>query len=306
MTKGQFGQLLCEPTSRVSMEEESDALLLKRFVSQQDEAAFAALVKRHGPMVLAVCRRVLRNAHDADDAFQATFLVLIRKAASIAQPELLGNWLYGVAYRVAVKARANAARRSEHERRTPVIPLEDPLLDVNSRELRAVLDAELSHLPEKYRVPLVLCYLEGKTNEEAARLLGWPTGSMSGRLLRAKELLRKRLVHRGLVLSVGVFALHFAKHTATVAIPDSLLDGTVRGAIWFAKTTPAAVSVLSPTVSALADEVMEAMRLSGLKNRLARWLALLILALLGIGAASVTYASYQTSVHHCSVGTWSN
>jgi RNA polymerase sigma factor (sigma-70 family) len=288
------------------MEEESDALLLTRFANQQDDAAFAALVKRHGPMVLAVCRRILRNPHDADDAFQATFMVLVRKAASIAQPELLGNWLYGVAYRVAVKARANVARRTQHERRAPVIPLEDPLLDVTSRELRTVLDAELDRLPEKYRAPLVLCYLEGKTNEEAARVLGWPTGSMSGRLLRAKELLRKRLVHRGMAFSAGVFALLLSKSTAAAAVPDSLLDGTVRGAVWFAKATPAAASVLSPSVSALADEVLEAMRLTGLKTRLTRWLTLLLLALLGIGGASVAYASYQSSVHQCKVSVWSN
>jgi RNA polymerase sigma factor (sigma-70 family) len=298
MTNGQLGQLLCEPTSRGSIEEQSDALLLARFASQQDKDAFADLVKRHGPMVLAVCRRVLRSPHDAEDAFQATFLVLVRKAASIAQPELLGNWLYGVAYRVAAKARANAARRTEHERRAPVMPLEDPLRDVTGRELRSVLDAEMSRLPEKYRAPLVLCYLEGRTNEEAARLLGWPTGSISGRLARARELLRKRLLHRGLVLSAGVFALFFSKNTAAAAVPDSLLEGTVRGAVWFAKATPAAAAVVSPSVSALADEVMEAMRLSGLKTKLMRWLALLVLALIGVGAASVAYASFHTSACH--------
>jgi RNA polymerase sigma factor (sigma-70 family) len=181
-----------------AMGEPTDSQLLKRFARQQDEAAFAALVKRHGPMVLAVCRRILRDAHDADDAFQATFLVLVRKAPVIARPELLGNWLYGVAYRVAVKARIIAARRSERERQVPAMTLSDPLSDVTGRELRAVLDAELSRLPEKYRAPLVLCYLEGKTNEQAARLLGWPIGSISGRLARARELLRERLLSRGL------------------------------------------------------------------------------------------------------------
>ena len=178
------------------------------------------------------------------------------------------------------------------------MPLEDPLRDVTGRELRSVLDAEMSRLPEKYRAPLVLCYLEGRTNEEAARLLGWPTGSISGRLARARELLRKRLLHRGLVLSAGVFALFFSKNTAAAAVPDSLLEGTVRGAVWFAKATPAAAAVVSPSVSALADEVMEAMRLSGLKTKLMRWLALLVLALIGVGAASVAYASFHTSACH--------
>lgn len=178
------------------MGEPTDSQLLKRFASRQDEAAFAALVRRHGPMVLGVCRRILRNAHDADDAFQVTFFVLVRKARTIARPELLGNWLYGVASRVAVKARNTAARRSQHERRAPAMVVVDPLSEVTGRELRAVLDAELSQLPGKYRTPLVLCYLEGKTNEQAARMLGWPTGSMSGRLARGRELLRERLLSR--------------------------------------------------------------------------------------------------------------
>jgi RNA polymerase sigma factor (sigma-70 family) len=178
------------------MKEQTDSQLLKRFAGQRDPVAFAALVRRHGPMVLAVCRRVLCSAHDADDAFQATFLVLVRKAGAIARPELLGNWLYGVAYRVAVKARANAARRSEHEKRAPVKAWVDPVMEATAREERSVLDAELHHMPEQYRAPLVLCYLEGKTNAEAARMLGWPTGSISGRLARARELLRKRLVRR--------------------------------------------------------------------------------------------------------------
>jgi RNA polymerase sigma factor (sigma-70 family) len=179
-----------------AMKEQTDSQLLKRFASQQDQAAFADLVRRHRPMVLGVCRRVLGDAHDTDDAFQATFLVLVRKAGAIAQPELLANWLYGVAYRVALKARANAARRSEHERRAPVKAWVEPIVEATGRELRSALNAELHHLPEQYRAPLVLCYFKGKTNAEAARLLGWPTGSISGRLARARDLLRKRLVRR--------------------------------------------------------------------------------------------------------------
>jgi RNA polymerase sigma factor (sigma-70 family) len=293
MVNGQLGQLLRRPTSAAAIEEQTDAQLLQRFVSRQDEAAFAALVKRHGPMVLAVCRRVLHDAHDADDAFQATFLVLVRKAATLAQPDLLANWLYGVAYRVAVKARANAARRIEYERRTPPMPLVDPMLDVAGRELRSVLDAEMSHLPEKYRAPLVLCYLEGKTNEEAARQLGWPTGSISGRLARARELLRKRLVRRGLALSTGFFAMLLSKSSAAAAVPESLLDCTVRGAVFFTHATPAAASAVSPSVSALAEEILEAMRLSTLKKKLARLLAVLVVALMGLGSVGVAYATFH-------------
>jgi RNA polymerase sigma factor (sigma-70 family) len=171
----------------------SDGWFLGRFLRHHDQEAFEALVQRHGPLVLRVCRRVLQDAHDADDAFQATFLLLVQKAASIEQPELLGNWLYGVAYRVAVKARTSAARRRACEKRAPMLPSVDPMQEITGRELHSVLHAQMNDLPEKYRAPLVLCYLEGKTNEEAARLLGWPTGSISGRLARARELLRLRM-----------------------------------------------------------------------------------------------------------------
>jgi RNA polymerase sigma-70 factor (ECF subfamily) len=244
-------------------------------------------------MVLAVCRRVLRDTNDADDAFQATFLVLVRKAASIAKPELLGNWLYGVAYRVAIKARANAARRSEYERRARAMPLVDPLLDVTGRELRTVLDAEMNRLPEKYRAPLVLCYLEGKTNEEAARQLGWPTGSMSGRLARAREMLRKRLVRRGLGLSTGIFAMLLSKNSAAAAVPAALLGHTVRGAVLFTNPTTATASAISPSVWTLTQDVLEAMRLSALKKKLTQWLAFLLFALIGLTSAAVAYGAFH-------------
>jgi RNA polymerase sigma factor (sigma-70 family) len=299
MQNGQLGQLLRHPGHEETLEEPTDSQLLKRFASQQDEAAFAALVRRHGPMVLAVCRRVLHDPHDAEDAFQATFLVLVRKAQLIARPELLGNWLYGVAYRVAVKARANAARRSEHERRAPAMALVDPMADVTGRELRAVLDVELSHLPEKYRAPLVLCYLEGKTNEQAARLLGWPTGSMSGRLARARELLRKRLVGRGLALSAGVFTLLLSKNTAAAAVPQALLDGTVRGAVLFSRVGPAAAKVVSPSVWSLMNQVLESLRLNSLKRKIAQLLALFIFLVLGSVAAWYVYVAYFQP-HVCS------
>jgi RNA polymerase sigma factor (sigma-70 family) len=297
MANGQLGQLVRQVIPGRTMEQLTDGQLLERFARRQDEAAFAVLVKRHGPMVLAVCRRLLQNAHDADDAFQATFLVLVRKAGSIAQPELLGNWLYGVAYRVAVKARIRAARRSEHERRAPAMRLEDPMSEVNGRELRSVLDAEMNHLPEKYRVPLVLCYLEGKTNEEAARQLGWPTGSISGRLARAREMLRKRLVRRGLALSVGAFAMLLSKNAAAAAVPETLLDCTVRGAVFFTHPTAATASAVSPSVSMLTEEVLEALRASVFKKKLASLLAFILIVLVGLTAVAVAYASFQTPVH---------
>jgi RNA polymerase sigma factor (sigma-70 family) len=298
MLNGQVGQLLRRPAPTGTIEEQTDAQLLKRFASDHDQGAFAELVKRHGSMVLAVCRRVLHDSHEADDAFQATFMVLVRKAGSLTRPELLGNWLYGVAYRVAVKARANAVRRSEYERRSPAMSTVDPMLEVTGRELRSVLDAEMSHLPEKYRAPLILCYLEGKTNEEAARQLGWPTGSMSGRLARARELLRKRLLSRGLTLSVGIFAMLLSKSSAAAAVPDALLDCTIRGAVFFARATPAAASAaVSPSVSALAEEILESLRLSAMRRKRSILLALLIIALLGLAAAGVAYGAFS---RHCS------
>jgi RNA polymerase sigma factor (sigma-70 family) len=167
--------------------------LLERFTRQQDGAAFAALVRRHGPMVLRVCRRGCANAHDAEDAFQATFWVLVCKAGSIRRPELLANWLCGVAYRTAKKARASALQRRRHERLAACLPRREPSVDAAWQDLRALLDEELHRLPDKYRLPLILCYLEGKTNKEAARHLGWPPGSMSARLARGRQLLRERL-----------------------------------------------------------------------------------------------------------------
>src|SRR5437763_2284216 len=154
----------------------TDGQLLEDYLSRRDEAALAALVQRHGPMVWGVCRRVLFNHHDAEDAFQATFLVLVRKAASIASRELLANWLYGVAHQTALKARATAAKRKGRERQVtdmpePAVTQHDPWRDV-----QPVLDEELSRLPDKYRGVLVLCDLEGKTRKEAAQQLGCPDG----------------------------------------------------------------------------------------------------------------------------------
>jgi len=147
-----------------------------------DQAAFTALVQWHGPMVLSVCRRVLSNLPDAEDAFQATFLVLAKKAASIRKQGSLASWLYGVAYRIARKAQVSDSRRRFRESQAPQKSDESSLPESAWRELRAILDEELDRLPEKYRSPLVLCYLEGKTNEEAAQVLGWTKGTVSGRL----------------------------------------------------------------------------------------------------------------------------
>jgi RNA polymerase sigma factor (sigma-70 family) len=190
--------------------------------------------------VLSVCRRVLGDSPDVDDAFQATFLVLVRKADSLRRPDLLGNWLYGVAYRIARKARAGAGLRRRHEAQRAAMSNADPIPGAVADDLRPVLDEELHQLPEKYRVALVLCYLEGKTNEEAARLLRWPTGTVKGRLARARVLLRDRLVRRGLGFSAGVLALALAKAAARAeTVPGPLADKTVKAALATGRETSA-------------------------------------------------------------------
>jgi RNA polymerase sigma-70 factor (ECF subfamily) len=183
-----------------------DADLLARYVDSNDGEAFANLVQRHGPLVLGVCRRVLRNHHDAEDAFQATFLVLARKARLIQQGEALAGWLSRVAYHLSVKRRASAERRRQAERQT--LPAPQSAGDLAAwAELRGALDEELDRLPEKYRVPLLLCCLAGHTRDEAAEQLGWTLGSLKMRLERGRRLLRNRLASRGLMIAAVLLAL---------------------------------------------------------------------------------------------------
>src|SRR5262245_46580124 len=175
-----------------------DHILLHRLVAQQDATAFDLVLRRHGPMVLGVCRSVLRNEADAEDAFQASFLVFARKAMSIRQATSLASWLHGVAYRTALKARAELAKRRKHEARVPPPSSAESTGDLPWREVKHILHAELNGLPAKYRGPMVLCYLQGKTQDEAAADLGLAKGTLKGRLERGRAMLRKRLVRRGL------------------------------------------------------------------------------------------------------------
>jgi RNA polymerase sigma factor (sigma-70 family) len=242
--------------------EARDTELLRRFLGNREEAAFEALVQRHGPMVLSVCRYLLQNPADAEDAFQATFLVLVRRAASIRKPELLGNWLYGVAHRVAARARAQAGRRRAREKpEVEMIALEPP---PEANEWRPLLHQELNHLPEKYRVPVVLCYLQGKTNEEAASLLAWPIGTVKGRLNRARQLLRRRLTRRGVVLSAGMVAAALTPGGASAAVPAALVSTTVRAAMLVAAGHAATAGVLSVPVATLTKGVLQTMLLTKL------------------------------------------
>src|SRR5262245_28088037 len=206
----------------------ADHELLERFVKRRDEAAFASLLAQHGPMVLDVCRRVLRDPHGAEDAFQATFLVLLRKAGSIREGALLGNWLYGVAYRTAARANVEAAKRRVRESKHPAKHAADPLAEITARELLAVLDEELHGLPAHYRAPLVLCYLEGKTRDEAARLCGWSLATLGRRLERGRELLRAKLTRRGLTLSAALLSILLSQTPASSGVPASLATATTR------------------------------------------------------------------------------
>ena len=242
----------------------TDGQLLEDFISRRDEAALAALVRRHGPMVWGVCRRVLRNHHDAEDAFQATFLVLVRKAASIASREMVANWLYGVAHQTALKARATAAKRRARERQVTEMP--EPAVAEQDlwHDLQPLLDQELSRLPDKYRVVIVLCDLEGKTRKEAARQLGVPEGTVASRLARARAMLAKRLARHGLAVSGGALAAVLSQNVASAGVPTSVVSSTIKAASLVA-AGQAAAGMISAKVAALTEGVLKAMLLTKLK-----------------------------------------
>src|SRR5262249_52080715 len=211
-----------------------DDQLLDRFVANHDESAFAALVRRHGPLVLATCRRLLDHAEDVEDVFQATFLVLARNGSSIRQRSALAGWLYGVARRLSLRARVEAARRSRHEQQA-ARPLPSPSADdITWRDLRRVLDEELTRLPEKFRAPLVLCYLQGQTQDEAATQLGWKKRTLKARLAEGRRRLRGRLARRGLTLSAALTAPRLCGGPATARVSESLAATTARNALLYA------------------------------------------------------------------------
>jgi RNA polymerase sigma factor (sigma-70 family) len=277
-----------------------DEQLLERFIARREEAAFEALVVRHGPRVLGVCRQVLGDSEDTHDAFQATFLVLVRKAGAIRKRGSLGPWLYGVARRIAVRAKVRDLRRREQERRFLDMPVERTNSEIDQRELRPVLDEEMSRLPEKYRLPVMLCYLQGMTNEEAAKRLKCPPGTLKGRLSRAREILRERLARRGVVLGGGLMlwlASSNAANAATaVKVPVGLVSATVKSSMLVvaAKGKLASVSSLSPNVAAMVEDALRSLfRASAL--RLATG-ALSVAAIVGsVGVISSSF-SFQPLV----------
>jgi RNA polymerase sigma factor (sigma-70 family) len=263
--------------------EVTDRDLLERFRAAGDEAAFAALVGRHGPMVLRLCQRILRDPHDAEDAFQATFLVLGLKAGSLRAWESLGGWLHQVAYRTAQKVKIAAARRRKYDGRAEVASVADPLTQITVQEAHELLDKELVRLPDKFRVPLVLCYLEGLTRDEAAQRLGWSPSILKSRLEQARDRLRARLQGRGLGLSGALVAALVAEGTAAPAgVPCALLVETARAAVRSAAGALPASGVPA-RVSEVAEGVMKAMSMTRFKSATVA----LLLVLVGLGAAMV-------------------
>jgi RNA polymerase sigma factor (sigma-70 family) len=242
-----------------------DRELLDRFTQHHEEAAFELLVERHGPMVLRVCQRVLQDRHAAEDAFQATFLVFLRKAHSLKKRDLLANWLYGVAYRLALRARADAFKRQNKEAGYTAKPGEDLLNQVTGRELCRVLDEELLRLPERYRIPFLLCYEEGQTRDQVARQLGCSLTTLKRRLVQGRELLRSRIARRGLTLSGVMVAAGMSQNAAPAAVPVLLLVATTRLAHCLEAGGAGAAGQVSAKVIALAEGVLKTMMATKIK-----------------------------------------
>jgi RNA polymerase sigma factor (sigma-70 family) len=260
----------------------TDGQLLACFIARRDEEAFGALVRRHGPMVWGVCRRVLGCPHDAEDAFQATFLVLVRKAGLISSRELLANWLYGVAHRTALHAKITNLRRRAKERQVASMPERAAQNDLE-RDLVPLLDRQLSRLAEKYRVPIILCDLEGKTRKEAAQQLGVPEGTVAGRLARARAMLARNLTRHGLPVSGATLAVLLANDPASASLPAAVVAATVRAAAGVA-------GAITPSVLNLVNGVMKGMLMSKIKaSTAALFLAAAVVGSVAVGLAhSVT------------------
>jgi RNA polymerase sigma factor (sigma-70 family) len=273
---------LCSWADAQAFADRSDGELLDRFVRRQEEEAFAALLGRHGPMVLRVARRVLGRVHDAEDVFQATFLLLARRARAIRNRASVGSWLHGVAHRLAVRARAQARLRQERERQAAERPAGGAPSGQAWRELQELLDTELRRLPAKHREALVVCYLEGATQEDAARRLGVPLGTLRSRLARARALFQKRLARRGLALSGPALLAALLANSAATALPTTLSRPTLLAVLPFAARRP--VPPPSARAALLAREGLQTMFAARLKLVLT---AVLVTAALSAGAGAL-------------------
>ncbi len=246
----------------------SDGQLLETFLAgkrESAEAGFAALVDRHGPMVLRVCRQILGNTDEAEDAFQATFLVLARKAGTVRKRGSVASWLYGIALRVAQRARADAARRRSHEQRWAAMEMSQRCKATSEPECWPELHEELGRLPEKYREPVVLCYLEGMSTEAAAQRLGCPQGTVLSRLSRAREQLKARLTRRGLTLPAGLLGAGLATQTAEAAVPPALAGAVIRAAVASVLHESAGTIAISAGTLQMTEGVLRTMFLTKLK-----------------------------------------
>jgi RNA polymerase sigma factor (sigma-70 family) len=263
----------------------TDAELLDRFIAWHDERAFAALVGRHGRMVLAVCRHILNNQADAEDAFQATFLVLVKKAGTIRPRGMVGNWLYGVAHTTALKARAMKNKRVYKERAAVCAPARAD--DPGSDDLHAFLARELHALPDRYRAVIVLCELEGKSHKEAARELGCPLGTIGTRLTRGRRLLARRLTARGIASVGATLGCLLAQHAGAAGVPPPVFHSTLRAAALLA-AGQTAHGVISAEVAALTKGVLETMFFAKLKIAT---LLLLVVAALGTSLGGIGWTA---------------
>ncbi len=277
-----------------------DGQLLARFVRDRDEAAFEVLVWRHGPMVLGVGRRVLHNLADAEDVLQATFLTLVRKAGTVGKGESLGSWLYKVAYRIALRAQARRAKTITDSRRIEDVPADDKDDEVVWRELRPLLDDAIARLPEKYRTVLVLCDLQGKTYREAAEQLGCPFGTVSTRVTRARQLLRRRLARHVPALSAGALSVALSRH-AVSALPAPLTASVVRAAARMASDSKAAANIPSAHIADLMEGANQAMLMTRFK--LVTMLAVIVVGLaIGAGAGPARDPTRGAAATHRDAG----
>ncbi|HEY7313040.1 MAG TPA: sigma-70 family RNA polymerase sigma factor [Gemmataceae bacterium] len=271
----------------------SDGQLLDAYVRRREEAAFAALVHRHGPMVWGVCRRVLGNDRDAEDAFQAAFLVLVRKAAAIVPRDSVANFLYGVARLTAMKARAMTVKRKAHEKQVKDMPEPAVAEQGGTDDWLPLLDEELGWLPDKYRAAIILCDLEGKKHKEAAQQLGCPEGTLSARLARGRAMLAKRLTRHGLAVTGGTLATVLSESTSA-SVPASVASSTIEAASLFAAGR-AAAGTISVKVDALTESVLKAMFLTKLKT-VSVMLLVVAVAITGVGAGSLLHQTQAATI----------